>query len=57
MHYEAMLDEIASVRLPERKPRANERGVKRKMSNYPIVRRSKETKPAKRPIAKVIIVC
>jgi hypothetical protein len=31
-----LLDEIAQERLPRREKRRNQRGVKRKMSNYPI---------------------
>ena len=33
-----MLDEVAAVRVPTRKRRHNKRGVKRKMSNYPLRR-------------------
>ena len=34
--YEALLEEVAQVRVPVRKPRDNPRAVKRKMSNFPL---------------------
>jgi len=55
MRYEAMLAEISSALLPERTPRSNERGVKRKMSNYPIVRRSRTARPKRPDPARIII--
>ena len=40
-----MLDEILQERLPERRHRRNKRGVKRKMSNFPIRRRTEQPLP------------
>ena len=40
-----MLDEILQERLPERHHRRNKRGVKRKMSNFPIRRRTEKPLP------------
>ena len=40
-----MLDEILQERLPERGHRRNKRGVKRKMSNFPIRRRTDKPLP------------
>jgi hypothetical protein len=55
MRYKAMLEDIASVISPERALRSNERGVKRKMSNYPIVRRSRKVRPTRIDPARIII--
>jgi hypothetical protein len=40
-----VLDEIQQERLPERAHRRNKRGVKRKMSNFPIRRRTDKPLP------------
>jgi hypothetical protein len=40
-----VLDEILQERLPERGHRRNKRGVKRKMSNFPIRRRTDKPLP------------
>ena len=40
-----MLDEILQERLPDRAHRRNKRGVKRKMSNLPIRRRTDKPLP------------
>ena len=41
----AVLDEIQQERLPARRHRRNKRGVKRKMSNFPIRRKSDKPLP------------
>ena len=40
-----MLDELLQERLPDRGYRRNKRGVKRKMSNFPIRRRTDKPLP------------
>jgi hypothetical protein len=43
--HEAVLDEISQERLPPRRHRRNKRGVKRKMSNFPLRRKSDKPLP------------
>src|SRR5271168_2318933 len=51
--HKAVLDEILQERVPPRAPRRNKRGVKRKMSSFP-VRRKADRPPPPVDIAKAI---
>lgn len=55
--YEELLKEIAVVRVPPRKFRVNKRGVKRKMSNYPLRHREppSDRKRLERPNIALVI--
>jgi len=43
--HDAVLDEILQETLPDRRHRRNKRGVKRKMSSFPIRRRTDKPPP------------
>ena len=56
MHHDAVLDEILEERVVSSRGRRNPRGVKRKMSNFPLRRSLKNYQPSRREITVRILI-